>query len=82
MRGGKNVLTVPEVQQIATAHSVVPAQVGLKWIVQHGLPLTTASEDAHWSTCPAVLERSLMRDTALGQLLLETGAWRPVPAGI
>lgn len=42
MRGGKNVLTVPQVQQIAAAHSVVAAQVGLKWIVQQGLPLTTA----------------------------------------
>lgn len=40
--GGKNVMTVPEVIAIAKAHSVSAAQVGLKWIVQQGLPLTTA----------------------------------------
>jgi diketogulonate reductase-like aldo/keto reductase len=38
-----NVLKVPEVISIANAHSVSPAQVALKWIVQQGLPLTTAS---------------------------------------
>eukprot|EP00041_Stephanoeca_diplocostata_P011812 m.195587 g.195587 ORF g.195587 m.195587 type:complete len:304 (+) comp18680_c0_seq2:69-980(+) len=41
-RGGKNVLTVPEVKAIALAHNVSAAQVGLKWIVQQGYPLVTA----------------------------------------
>ena len=38
-------MTQPEVLQIATAHGVGPAQVGLKWIIQQGLPLTTAVWD-------------------------------------
>ena len=42
-KGGKSVLTVPEVQTIAKAHNVSPAQVGLKWIVQQGHPLACAS---------------------------------------
>lgn len=41
--GGKSVLRVPEVQQIAQAHRVSPAQIGLKWIVQQGHPLACAS---------------------------------------
>ena len=40
--GGRNVMTVPAVIDIAAKHHVSPAQVGLKWIVQQGLPLTTA----------------------------------------
>lgn len=40
--GGKNVMTLPDVIKIATAHNVSPAQVGLKWIVQQGYPLATA----------------------------------------
>jgi 2,5-diketo-D-gluconate reductase A len=40
--GGKNVMTVPEVIAIAKVHGVSPAQIGLKWIVQQGLPLATA----------------------------------------
>eukprot|EP01047_Picozoa_sp_COSAG01_P037193 COSAG01_NODE_2942_length_6815_cov_103.694312_3_plen_65_part_00 len=28
--------------EVAAAHNVSSAQVGLKWIVQQGLPLTTA----------------------------------------
>ena len=39
---GKNVMSQPEVIAIAKVHSVSAAQVGLKWIVQQGLPLTTA----------------------------------------
>ena len=35
-------MTVPAVIDIAAKHHVSPAQVGLKWIVQQGLPLTTA----------------------------------------
>lgn len=42
LHGGKSVLTIPEVIAIAAAHSVSPAQVGLKWIIQRGYPLTTA----------------------------------------
>ena len=38
-----SVLTVPEVIAVAKSHHVQPAQVALKWIVQQGLPLTTAS---------------------------------------
>jgi len=38
-----NVLQIPEVQQIAKAHKVSPAQVALKWIVQQGHPLACAS---------------------------------------
>lgn len=41
-RGGKNVLTVPEVIAIAAVHNVSAAQVGLKFIVQQGHPLVTA----------------------------------------
>lgn len=42
MHGGKNVMTVPEVIAIAATHKVTAAQVGLKWVVQQGLPLATA----------------------------------------
>eukprot|EP01052_Picozoa_sp_SAG31_P032945 SAG31_NODE_3665_length_4008_cov_1.196726_2_plen_53_part_00 len=35
-------MTVPAVISIAAEHKVSAAQVGLKWIVQQGLPLTTA----------------------------------------
>ena len=35
-------MAVPEVIDVASKHNVTPAQVGLKWIVQQGLPLTTA----------------------------------------
>jgi diketogulonate reductase-like aldo/keto reductase len=31
-----------QVVEVAAAHNVSSAQVGLKWIVQQGLPLTTA----------------------------------------
>lgn len=37
-----SVLSIPLVQQIAKAHNVSTAQVGLKWVVQQGRPLTTA----------------------------------------
>lgn len=37
-----SVLTIPEVIDIAASHKVSPAQVGLKWVAQQGLPLTTA----------------------------------------
>lgn len=40
--GGKNVMAVPEVIAVAKSHGVSAAQVGLKWIVQQGLPLATA----------------------------------------
>jgi diketogulonate reductase-like aldo/keto reductase len=35
-------MAVPEVISIAKDHGVSAAQVGLKWIVQQGLPLATA----------------------------------------
>lgn len=41
--GGQNVLDIPEVQEVAVKMSVSPAQVGLKWIVQQGYPLVTAT---------------------------------------
>lgn len=37
-----SVLSIPLVQQIAQAHNVSTAQVGLKWVVQQGRPLATA----------------------------------------
>lgn len=37
-----SVLSIPLVQRIATTHNVSTAQVGLKWVVQQGRPLTTA----------------------------------------
>jgi diketogulonate reductase-like aldo/keto reductase len=40
--GGINVMTQPQVLEIAAAHDVSAAQVGLKWIVQQGFPLATA----------------------------------------
>ena len=40
--GGTSVLTIREVVAIAAAHNVSAAQVGLKWIIQRGFPLTTA----------------------------------------
>lgn len=49
--GGSNVMTVPAVQDIAKAHSKSAAQVGLRWIVQQGLPLTTAIWDLEYETC-------------------------------
>lgn len=38
-------MTQAEVLSIAAAHGVGPAQIGLKWIVQQGFPLTTAVWD-------------------------------------
>ena len=35
-------LTIPEVIDIAASHNVSPAQIGLKWVAQQGLPMTTA----------------------------------------
>ena len=43
--GGKNVLTVPEVIATASKYDVSAARVGLKWIVQQGFPLATATWD-------------------------------------
>jgi diketogulonate reductase-like aldo/keto reductase len=40
--GGKNVMTLPDVIQIAGVHNVSSAQIGLKWVVQQGYPLATA----------------------------------------
>ena len=37
-----SVLQIPEVISIAASHNVAPAQVGLKWVAQQGLPMTTA----------------------------------------
>jgi diketogulonate reductase-like aldo/keto reductase len=45
LRGGSNVMTVPAVEQIAKTHGKSAAQIGLRWIVQQGLPLTTAVWD-------------------------------------
>ncbi|KAJ1448479.1 NADP-dependent oxidoreductase domain-containing protein [Pelagophyceae sp. CCMP2097] len=42
LAGGINVLTIPEVHAVAAAHGVSTAQVGLKWIVQQGIPLATS----------------------------------------
>ena len=36
------VMSLPQVKAVAAAHSVSPAQVALKWIVQQGRPLATA----------------------------------------
>jgi len=38
-----SVLKMPEVQSVAKAHGVAVAQVALKWIVQQGFPLATAT---------------------------------------
>merc|ERR1712194_461431 len=38
-----SVLRIPEVNQIAAAHNVSAAQVGLKWVVQQGHPLACAT---------------------------------------
>ena len=35
-------MTVPAVREIAKARGKSAAQIGLRWIVQQGLPLTTA----------------------------------------
>ena len=43
--GGENVMTRPDVLAIADSHGVSAAQIGLKWIVQKGFPLTTAVWD-------------------------------------
>lgn len=43
--GGSNVMTVPAVREIAKARGKSAAQIGLRWIVQQGLPLTTAVWD-------------------------------------
>ena len=37
-----SVMHLPEVQAVAKSHSVSPAQVALKWLVQQGRPLATA----------------------------------------
>lgn len=46
--GGVNVLTIPEVINIAAEMGVEPAQVALKWIVQQGYPLATAAWDVEY----------------------------------
>ena len=38
-----NVMTIPEVVDIASKHGVSPAQVALKWIAQQGRPIACAS---------------------------------------
>ena len=38
-----SVLTLKEVISIAQVHNVSPAQIGLKWIIQQNIPLTTAA---------------------------------------
>jgi diketogulonate reductase-like aldo/keto reductase len=43
--GGANVLTNPSVATVAAAHKKSAAQIGLKWIVQQGIPVTTAVWD-------------------------------------
>jgi diketogulonate reductase-like aldo/keto reductase len=43
-------MSQPEVVAIAKVHSVSAAQVGLKWIVQQGLPLTTAIWELDYMT--------------------------------
>jgi len=40
--GGINVLTIPEVLDLAAKYGVTPAQIGLKWLVQQGYPLATS----------------------------------------
>jgi diketogulonate reductase-like aldo/keto reductase len=42
-RGGKNVLSLPEVKAVAQRYGVSPAQVALRWIVQQGYPLATSA---------------------------------------
>ena len=46
--GAKNVMTVPAVVKIAASRGKSPAQIGLKWIVQQGIPLTTAIWDLEY----------------------------------
>jgi hypothetical protein len=80
------VMTQPEVLQIATAHGVGPAQIGLKWIVQQGLPLTTAVWDLKymrqdldlWSwVCTSFFEFSLCLSRAcLGKTIHFIYKWR------
>ena len=41
--GGRSVLTYPAVKSIAEAHSVSSAQVALRWVVQQGCTLATAT---------------------------------------
>jgi hypothetical protein len=79
-------MTQPEVLQIATAHGVGPAQIGLKWIVQQGLPLTTAVWDLKymrqdldlWSwVCTSFFEFSLCLSRAcLGKTIHFIYKWR------
>eukprot|EP01062_Namystynia_karyoxenos_P000822 TRINITY_DN10298_c0_g3_i1.p1 TRINITY_DN10298_c0_g3~~TRINITY_DN10298_c0_g3_i1.p1 ORF type:complete len:324 (+),score=125.07 TRINITY_DN10298_c0_g3_i1:106-972(+) len=38
-----SVMKVAEVQAVAAAHNVSAAQIGLKWVVQQGVPLATAA---------------------------------------
>ena len=64
--GGENVMTRPDVLAIADSHGVSAAQVGLKWIVQKGFPLTTAVWDLKY-----------MRVRALG---LAPRSFRSVPS--
>jgi predicted oxidoreductase len=41
--GGRSVMTYPAVKQIAASHGVSGAQVALRWVVQQGCALTTAT---------------------------------------
>jgi len=43
MGGGSSVLEIAQVVDIAQAHKVSPAQVGLKWVAQQGFPIACAS---------------------------------------
>lgn len=45
---GKSVMTYPDVQKIARAHDVSAAQVALRWVLQQGCALTTATGNVEY----------------------------------
>eukprot|EP01043_Picozoa_sp_COSAG02_P065957 COSAG02_NODE_10115_length_2018_cov_1.145388_1_plen_81_part_00 len=45
---GKSVMTYPGVKKIASAHGVSAAQVALRWVLQQGCALTTATGNVEY----------------------------------
>ena len=45
---GKSVMTYPDVKKIASVHHVSAAQVALRWVLQQGCALTTATGNVEY----------------------------------
>jgi len=67
--GGKSVMTYPAVKEIAAAHGVSGAQVALRWVIQQGCALTTATGDIQY------MQEDLVSGPQHRMLLVITFIW-------